>query len=372
MKGSKGMRKIGVKEIEDIAAGAAVYGTGGGGDPYVGKLMAIDAIKTHGEVTMLDVDEVPDDAIVVPTNMMGAPTILIEKIPNGKEAINAFSLLKDYLGKEIFATIPFEAGGLNSMIPFAVAATLGMPIVDGDGMGRAFPEIQMVTFSLGGVKSTPLVVCDEKGNATMFNTVSNKWSETLARAVTVASGGSTMMASYTMTGSQVKKTSIRGIVTKTEEVGRAIRIAKNKNTNPVDAVLKVSGGFELFKGKVCDILRKTDGGFVRGESKMTGIDEYKGKSIKIEFQNENLIVQTNEGEILATAPDLIVVLDIETGHAITTETLRYGNRGIVICIPCDEKWRTKDGIKTVGPRYFGYDVDYVPIEQRIKSRMGEF
>lgn len=372
MKGSKAMRKIGVKEIEDIAVGAAVYGTGGGGDPYVGKLMAIDAIKTYGEVTLLDVDEVPEDAIVVPSSMMGAPTILIEKIPNGKEALSAFSLLKNYLGKEISATIPIEAGGLNSMIPFAVAATLGIPVVDADGMGRAFPELQMVTFSLGGVKSTPMILCDEKGNATMFNTINNKWTETLARAVTVVSGGSTMLASYAMTGSQVKETSIKGIISTTEKVGRAIRIAKSNNTNPVDAVLKASGGFELFKGKVCDILRKTDGGFVRGESKMMGIDEYKGKSIKIEFQNENLMAQTDDGKVLATVPDLIVVLDIETGHAITTETLRYGNRGVVICIPCDEKWRTEAGIKTVGPRYFGYDVNYVPIEQRIKSRMGEF
>ena len=60
------MRKIGLKEIEDIALGAALLGAGGGGDPYIGKLVAIGAIQECGEVTMLSVDEVPDDALIVP------------------------------------------------------------------------------------------------------------------------------------------------------------------------------------------------------------------------------------------------------------------------------------------------------------------
>ena len=42
------MRKIGLKEVEDIALGASLLGAGGGGDPYYGKLMAIGAIKERG------------------------------------------------------------------------------------------------------------------------------------------------------------------------------------------------------------------------------------------------------------------------------------------------------------------------------------
>ena len=73
------MRKIGIHEIEDIALGAALLGAGGGGDPYVGKLVAIGAIQECGPVTLLDPEEVPDDALVVPIAMMGAPTVLVEK-----------------------------------------------------------------------------------------------------------------------------------------------------------------------------------------------------------------------------------------------------------------------------------------------------
>ena len=101
-------------------------------------------------------EDVPDDALVVPAAMMGAPTVLVEKIPNGNEFVKAFEELGSFLGKKVYATFPIEAGGVNSMIPIAVAANLGLPIVDCDGMGRAFPELQMVTFHLYGQTASPM------------------------------------------------------------------------------------------------------------------------------------------------------------------------------------------------------------------------
>ena len=50
------MRKIGIQEIEDIALGAALLGAGGGGDPYIGKLTAIGAVKECGEVELIGAD----------------------------------------------------------------------------------------------------------------------------------------------------------------------------------------------------------------------------------------------------------------------------------------------------------------------------
>ena len=114
------MRKLDAQAIEDIALGATILGTGGGGDPYIGKLMALQAIEEYGPVSLIDVDEVPDDELVVPSAMMGAPTVLVEKIPNGEEPFKAFELLKNHMGKDIFGTISIEAGGLNSMIPLAL------------------------------------------------------------------------------------------------------------------------------------------------------------------------------------------------------------------------------------------------------------
>src|SRR5258707_4694198 len=142
--GGRMSRLIGQREIEDIALGAAVLGTGGGGDPYIGKLMAVQSIRECGPALMVSADEIDDDAQVAMAAMMGAPTVMVEKLPSGKEVVEAFLALQAYLGRKIDYTTSAEAGGLNSTIPFTVAARLNIPIVDADGMGRAFPELQMV------------------------------------------------------------------------------------------------------------------------------------------------------------------------------------------------------------------------------------
>lgn len=137
-------------------------GAGGGGDPYVGKLVAISAVRECGEVPLLDPEEVPDDALVVPIAMMGAPTILAEKAVGEGEYKALYDIVSGFFGKPIYAFMPIEAGGVNSMLPIAAAARLGLPLVDVDGMGRAFPELQMVTFTIGGGCSTPMALVDEK------------------------------------------------------------------------------------------------------------------------------------------------------------------------------------------------------------------
>src|SRR2546422_4362860 len=156
--------KLSEQSIEDIAVGATILGSGGGGDPYIVKLMAIDAVRECGPPTLLDPAEVDEEALVIPTAAIGAPTVIIEKISRGDEVLAALGALEKRLGRTAVATIPVEAGGLNSMIPLAVGARLGIPVVDCDGMGRAFPELQLVTFTLHGVAATPMTMSDEKGN----------------------------------------------------------------------------------------------------------------------------------------------------------------------------------------------------------------
>ncbi|MDD3796337.1 MAG: DUF917 domain-containing protein [Lachnospiraceae bacterium] len=361
------MRKIGIHEIEDIATGAALLGAGGGGDPYVGKLVAIGAVKECGEVTLLDPEEVPDDALIVPIAMMGAPTVLAEKAIGGQEYKKLYDMVTQFFGKKIYAFMPIEAGGVNSMLPIAAAARLGLPLVDVDGMGRAFPELQMVTFTIGGLKATPMALTDEKGNSVIFETITNKWTEELARSVTMSCGGSVSVCLFPMNGKQMKEYGVKGIVTRSQKLGEAIRTVKNaENQTPEEHFLQFTEGFRLFKGKISDVLRETRGGFNIGKVVLDGIGDYKGHTAYVEFQNENLAAVV-DGKILATTPDLICLVDTETFTPVTTDALKYGKRVMVIGLKCFEMWRTASGIELVGPRYFGIDTDYIPLEERCKG-----
>jgi len=353
------------QDVRDMALGAAILGAGGGGDPYIGMLMAIQAIEKGKKVELIEPDVVDDNDFIVPVAMMGTPTVLIEKIPGGDEVIWVLRSIEKYYGKEANYVTQIEAGGVNSMIPIVAAAYTGKPLLNGDGMGRAFPELQMVTFHLIGVKATPMVLSDERGNSVVLDTIDNFWAEKIARAITIKFGGSAYIAIYAMNGRDYRRGVVRGTPTLALELGRTIREAKKRGVNIFDAILDIVKGFMIFRGKIVDVTRFNLGGFARGEVTIEGFDEFKNSKMVIRFQNENLVA-IKDGEIIATTPDIISILDIETAKPITTERLRYGLRVTVIGIPCDEKWRSEEGIKTVGPRYFGYDVDYIPIEMRIK------
>ncbi len=358
------MRLIHPENLEDIALGAGVLGTGGGGDPYIGKLMGIEAIHTYGPVQLVTPDEIADDCMVAHSAMMGAPTVMVEKLPRGTEIVEAFLALQTHLERKIDYTTSAEAGGLNSTTPFTVAARLGIPVVDADGMGRAFPELQMVTPTLYGVAATPMAIADEKGNASIITTVDNRWTERLARTICIEMGTTAMIALYPMSGRQLKDSMVAGTLTRAEHIGRTIREAREQHLDPIEAVRRETGAFEVFRGKVADVQRRTETGFARGEATFHGTAEWDGSQLVLRFQNEHLLA-IRDGRVVVSVPDLITVLDAETAEPVTTEGLRYGLRVVVLGIPCDPRWRTQEGLALVGPGYFKYDVDYVPVEQRL-------
>jgi DUF917 family protein len=328
--------------------------------------MAIGAIRDKGPVKLLDPAEVPDDAFISPIAMMGAQTVLIEKAVGLHEYETLYQMVSAFYNKKIFAFMPMEAGGVNSMLPFVAAARLGLPIVDADGMGRAFPELQMVTYTIGGVSATPMALVDEKGNSIILKTISNKWCEDLARAATMTCGGAVSIALYNMDGATMKKYGVLGIVTRSEKLGEAIRKVKQGAGTPEENFLSFAEGFKLFRGKIVDVLREVKGAFNFGKVLLEGIAEYKGRSGQVEFQNENLIA-TVDGNILATTPDLIALVDTETFTPVPTDAVKYGKRVLVVGLKCHDAWRCPKGIEIVGPRYFQYDTDYIPVEIRSKG-----
>jgi DUF917 family protein len=354
------IRHVTADDLEDIATGGAMLGTGGGGDPYVGKLMAREAIRRHGPVPLVDCDSLPDDALVVPACMMGAPTVMTETLPQGGELMNAFRALERVMGRRITAVLCGEAGGVNSTVPFVVAAAAGLPLVDGDGMGRAYPELQMVTFTLFGVSATPMVLCDDKGNSLVLDTVSNQWTERLARAATIEMGGSALLTFYPMSGAVAKKAVVKGTLSLCARIGRTLREARAAHGDPVAALAGLLDAERLFHGRIVDIERRTEGGFARGRALFAGVEEWKGHSLRLDFQNEFLVAE-RDGEMVATTPDLISVVEADSGTPVTTDSLKYGQRLVTLAYPCNPLWRTPEGIALVGPRYFGYDRDYVPL-----------
>ena len=165
----------------------------------------------------------------------------------------------------------------------------------------------------------------------------------------------------------MKQYGVKGIVTRSQTLGSAIRRVKEAaDCTPEEEFLRITEGIRLFKGKICDVLREVRGGFNFGKVLLEGIAEDKGHRAYVEFQNENLTAVVDE-KILATTPDLICLVDTETFQPVPTDALKYGKRVLVAGLPCFPLWRTPEGLELVGPRYFGIDTDYIPLEERSKG-----
>jgi hypothetical protein len=359
--------------IREITLGASILATGGGGDPEIGLLWTYKVLNEGKPIIMVDPMKIPDDVLVASMACLGAALVLTEKPPNENVLNNAIAKLEAYLGSQLQATIPIECGGVNSPVAYAAAGELGVPVIDVDGMNRAFPELQMTSWVTHGVHASPTVSADDRGNITVVDTGQDDLlAETICRRVAMAYGGISWIATYPMRGKQVKETSILYSQSIAWAVGKAVWEARTKHLDPVMQAMQSLkekrnvNSFRAFKGKIVDIHREFGGetakGFTLGKITMEGIDEYKGSIATLDFQNEwlNLLI---DGRVRCMPPDLIAILDSETGEPIRTDIMKYGYRGTTILIPAHERMRTERGIQIFGPRHFGYDLDYQPVEE---------
>ncbi|OED01235.1 MULTISPECIES: DUF917 domain-containing protein [unclassified Rhizobium] len=356
------LRRLTSEDLDALEIGAGILGTGGGGNPYQGKLLALEAMKAGYEMKVLATDAIEADALCMSIGGIGAPVVGVERIREGREGLRCLRAMEELIRTPIDAIVCEEIGGANAMNPLVTAALGGLPILDCDGMGRAFPEMQMTTFSIYGHSSTPSVMCDLHGNAVIFShAVSEVWHERMARACVVAQGGAAMLATAPMQAHYVHQYGIPKSFTKAIALGEAVIQARKAQEDPIAAVCALEGGRRVFNGKITDLKRHLRGGFVVGDMELAGFDDCNGQTANVAIQNEFLVFR-RDGVIEVCVPDLIVLLDVDTGYPITTEMLRYGQRVAVVAIPCHELLRSARALEVVGPAAFGYpDITYSPL-----------
>lgn len=358
--------KLSANDLDDLSSGAVFLATGGGGDPYVARLVAEKALEEHGPATVLDPDELDDDAYVVTIGGVGAPTASLELLPSLGDAGRALDAFQDHVGRKVDAVVSFEIGGGNSLIPIVAAVERGIPVVNGDGMGRALPEAQMMTYPISGVLPTPAVAVDYEGNIATFSTESIFSYERQIRSLALAMGGMITACEHPMSGKQLKASIVPRTITFSMKIGSILREYRG-NAQAIYAPLRdafddsIYGELRhLYSGKVIDSQRKITGGFDVGEATIESFDRSM-PPLTIDIKNEYLVARVGE-KIVASVPDLISILDFETSTPINAERLRYGQRVSVLGVGCPDYYRTEKALAVVAPRCFGFGFDYVPIE----------
>jgi len=364
--------KVGVEVLEDLSLGAAFLATGGGGDPYVAFLAAQAVLAKNGPVDLIDASELDDEAHVVSIGAVGAPSVSLELLPSLDDPALALRAYEHHTGRTVDAVVSFEIGGGNSLIPLVAASELGIPVVDGDGMGRALPEAQMMTYPIAGVAPTPALALDYSGNTATFSTDSTTTYERHIRAMAAAMGGMITTVEHPMTGHQLKSSVMAGTVSFSIELGRLLREKRGNATRMLGLLESTFASSiygdvcHLYTGKVVDSSSSVVGGYDVGQAVIEPFDAASAP-LTLDIKNEYLVARVDD-EVIASVPDLITVVDYETSAPINAERLRFGQRVSVFGVGCPAFYREARALAVVAPRCFGFDFDFVPIEQLAAAR----
>lgn len=323
------MKQISLEDLDDLARGATILGSGGGGDPACDLMVAKQQLAKTGPVKLVDVDDIEDEALVVPLEYIGAPLVSIEMLPSGDEFQAILEAISERYGQCADYLLPVEIGGGNAFTPLIVASQYGLPVIDGDTLGRAFPELQMSSCNLFGVSASPAFIAGITGGCKILYAEDAMEMEDMCRKEATANGSSAALSLYLMTGKQAKEAIIKNTLS------QAIRIGKTKD---LDVFVREGHGALLCQGTIIDIDQKIQNSFLVG--KVT-IETEKG-IYQIDYQNEYLVVR-HQGEVVGMTPDILALFEIETAIPIPSESLAYGLRVALMVFPGPDIWYTKAG-----------------------------
>lgn len=367
-----------------MALGSGVLACGGGGNPYYGQLVAHALLAERGSVRVIDVEEMAPDTLALCTAIMGAPLVGIEKPPSLRALRAAFDAVAGSLADRLAAFVAVEVGGIQSVLPLLLAALTGRPIIDGDGMGRAFPEAQMCTFLIYGM--SPAVPCscsDDHGLLWRIPSIPLRFPgghvggtgqlgrfvglglERVFRSYCARKGG-WIYFTFTLDRAFLQRALVRGSIRLALELGRAVEGTRAAGGDPVEAIVRVAGGTRLMRGRIVDCERRFRGGHDWGELRIEGVDADRGRQAEIAFKNEYLIVRIDE-QVMLTVPDLITLVETDGGTPVTTEVVRAGLRVSVLGLRSSPLYHTPEALRVTGPQAFGYDLPFVSLDASASS-----
>jgi hypothetical protein len=319
-------------------------------------------------------EDVPDGATVASGGIMGSvkvldkisPQDLIARWEKRFELTEAFELQAETIGRKIDYIVAFEMGGLNTPVMLSLGARTGIPVIDGDGLGRAAPETHMISFIGYGVSLTPMPLVDADGNAVVVRRgVENTFADQLGRWVVTRGGGMGANCHYPMAGKKLKETVIPNTISGALALGEALFKARADKADPVAAVAKFVGGVHIHTGAIEHLEEKEWEGFYFTTARLSG-------GAEVVIKNEYMALFMG-GKPVTIFPDFVLGLDPKTGRGLMSADLKLGDEMALVVCPCHPRLRgalnSEAGSHAFSPVRFGQpDLVYQPIEELLPGK----
>lgn len=363
----------GREELMALLIGLGLMGTGGGGDPQGWGCSVFEAdLKAGRKYVLVDPSEVHDEAFVVSGGYLGSveEDTELERTVEGWESSfeleEAIRILEDEHRRKADFLVPFELGGGNTPVVMSCAARMGIPVVDGDGVGRASPETHMCSFLCYEVPLMPMPLVGADGTRVLVRAGDIFLADEIGRAVASRKRGLVANAHYGMSGRQLKDSVVPNSISKALELGKYVMGLRLKGLDALEAIADFLQGYPLFWGEVANVEGRSSGGFYLSCVRLGGLDKYSGQHLELVIKNEVMCAKL-DGRPVAIFPDLVLLLDPHTFHGVMTPKLTVGREVMVIGTPCHPRIReavnTSIGRKVFSPARYGESLEYRPIEE---------
>ncbi|KAB8264286.1 hypothetical protein BDV32DRAFT_117604 [Aspergillus pseudonomiae] len=385
-------------DLDYIADGAYVLGCGGGGSPDAGRIQLQEMIRQGYKIRCIDHSVLPDDALVYWGGRMGSPATTVERL-QAHETVDAIGQLMHYMGHKSFdAVMGLEIGGSNGLEAFQWGSDrfYDCPVIDADFMGRANPMIWQTTMAVyrPGELAPCAIDSGDGRSVIMPRAGDDEMVDRVLRAALTEMGSLVGLSARPTNGAAVRAIAILNTVSLSWRIGRAIAQAAQYSTllTVPEAIIAEVGGPQsakvLFRGKISGIEQTVYKGHSYGELIITEVpaedDDQannqncspavaQGGQLRIPFKNENIYAEHHAADgsrkIIASVPDLICILDKESGKPIGVPEYRYGYQVVVLGLACSPHWsKTKRGLEIGGPKGYGYDFAYEPLGEYVEPR----
>jgi DUF917 family protein len=321
-------KSLNKQQIKNVLYGATFLGAGGGGSLEEG-LNLLNGLDENSSVELIDPSEMEENKYAGSVGGIGAPRAMT-KSAFGPEAVTAFEEFKkvcDSQGKEVSYVMGGELGGFNTMVPIYVAIKKGLPFVNGDGNGRAVPELSTGLQPINGVAPYPLVVAGGNGDVTIIlikDKDDHESAENLSRHISMAYNSSAGFCTWPATGEDIINKLAADTITECEKLGEAILKSKEEDLNLENELNKIRSCKLLCKGKIKDVITDTKDGFDFGQTVLQGTENFSEHEFSIFYKNENLWIENDLKEVLLTVPDMVCMINADTGLPITNADIFPG------------------------------------------------
>lgn len=339
-----------VDDIADLGTGATVLGSGGGGSTASAEVIARQAIRARGAVRVITpaeaVAEFGPAATAVTVGAVGSSTLLQERLPGGREFPVALEALQRHAGVRASVLLALEIGGVNALLAAYAAAELGLPLLDADAMGRAFPGVHQTTMTAAGVTAAPAVLAGPSGATVLIDGVDNQGAERIVRSALPALGGWAAAAMYLCPVGGVGDSAVGGSLRRALGIGTALRAAQRDPAARTE-FLRACGAELVFEGVAEEVLRFS-------ERDLAGVLtlSHGDHVLRVDMGNEFLLAVA-DGVPVAVVPDLIVVLQATTWQVIAVDRVRPGIPLSVLRLPVGAPWDRRQVRWLVGPQAHG-------------------